>query len=264
MTLPFNLHTMRHSLLALGLALGALTACGETVELYGRFEQFTWEEFINGDRILKEDGPRVAVGVRGILEDFDAWRLGLRVEGVLGSVDYDGMTMGGEPAKDKTDYLGMRAEMFSLFARPSNDGVRVHPLLGIGSRYWVRRLAQGIPDRGGYDEAWLMIYGQIGAQLQWAITPAARLYATAVLRPPIYNTTYYTIELDDEETFWLKPGKRPSWELETGITFARVRLAVFYETLSFSESNIRVVPPLEAFQPKSKAEMIGVQLGVLW
>ncbi|MCZ7592820.1 MAG: hypothetical protein M5U15_12045 [Kiritimatiellae bacterium] len=247
-----------------GLALCALTARGESVELYGRLEQFTWKEFIEGDRILKEDGPRVGVGVRGIIENFNAWRLGLRAEGVIGSVDYDGMTMGGEPAKDKTDYLGLRAEIYSLLVRPSDNAINVHPILGIGSRYWVRRLAQGIPDRGGYDEGWLMVYGQLGAQIQCAIAPDAQLYANAIFRPAIYNTTYYSIELDDEETFWLKPGKRPTWEVEAGLAIARVRFSVFYETLSFSESNVHVVPPLEAFQPKSEGKIIGAQIGVLW
>lgn len=261
---PCTSPLIRRLVFMAGFAMCALTARGESVELYGRLEQFTWKEFVDGDRILKEDGPRVGVGVRGIIEDFNTWRLGLRAEGVIGSVDYDGMTMGGDPAKDKTDYLGLRAELYSLLLHPSADRINVHPILGIGSRYWVRRLAQGIPDRGGYDEGWLTVYAQIGAQIQWVITPDAQLYANAIFRPAIYNTTYYSIELDDEETFWLKPGKRPTWELEAGLSIAHVRFAVFYETLSFGESNVRVVPPLEAFQPESEGKIIGAQIGVLW
>lgn len=246
------------------LAIGTVASRAENLELYGRIEQFTWEEFDEGERLLKEDGQRFGGGIRGILQDFNAWRLGGRLEGIVGAVDYDGQTFGGDPVTDTTDYFGVRAELYGLLFPPSDDVLDIHPIIGLGSRYWIRRLARGMPDRGGYDEGWFTLYAQLGAELQWTLSPTTHLYVRTISRPALYNSTYYSLELDDEETFSLKPGLQSTWELEAGVSAGGLRISCFFETLAFKRSGSRIVPPLEAFQPKSEGTLIGIQLGALW
>ena len=254
----------RCNFLAAFLALAApLAAAANDVEIYGRYEQFTWEEFVEGERILKEDGPRLGAGIRGTVHDFGRWRLAARGEATLGRVDYDGETFGGDPVTANTDYFSMRGELDSIF-RPVAEGVQFHPRLGIGARYWLRRIAEGDTDEGGYDENWFTLYVKFGAQLVWTITPETKLFAGFSRRPAIYNKTHYSIELEDDETFSLEPGREATWEVEAGLQHGTVRVTAFYETLDFSESDSRVVPPLEVFQPKSEGSIAGVQVGLVW
>lgn len=242
----------------------AAPARGEDVELYVRAEQFTWEEFANGERLLKEDGPRYGLGMRGVIEDFNTWRLAVRAEGMFGEVDYDGHTFAGDPVMDNTDYIGVRGELYASLFPVATNGVSLHPTFGVGSRYWIRRLAEGNVDKGGYDEAWTVVYGRLGVELVCAVSSKTRLYANINVRPALYNNTYYNIEIEDEETFSLSPGRETTWDLEAGLAHGNCKLSFFYETLDFDRSDVRVIPPFEVFQPESEGRMMGVQFGILW
>ncbi|HMP75118.1 MAG TPA: hypothetical protein PKE12_02365 [Kiritimatiellia bacterium] len=246
----------------MALAIPALARGGE-FEAYLRAERFAWEEFVDGARILKEDGPRIGGGIRGTLLEFERWRLAARAEATLGRVDYDGQTFGGEPATANSDYFGMRGELDAVL-RPEAEGLRFHPRLGIGARYWLRRIAEGDADEGGYDENWFTLYAKFGGQLVWTLDGNTRIYLGVARRPALANRTYYNIELADDDTFSLEPGRDSTWDVEAGLQHGRVRIAAFYETLSFKESNRKSFPPIEVFQPKSEGSIAGVQVGLVW
>lgn len=248
------------------LAWGALLpgAWAEPVETYARVEQFQWEEFFEGERLLKEDGLRAGFGVRGLPLEYPTWQVAARAEATLGRVDYDGQTFAGDPVESNTDYYGMRGEVDLLLRSPNPVGFSFQPRFGIGARYWLRRIAEGDTDAGGYDEGWFMLYARLGGIVQWAIDPQTRIFLSVARRPALYNETYYSIELEDEETFSLKPGRDATWEIEAGLTVQRIRISVFYETLSFEQSNSKIVPPLELFQPESEGRIVGAQIGLLW
>ncbi len=252
------------SLTALTLLLITPSTRTYGMTFYGRAEQLAWEEFSEGARILKEDGLRYGIGVNGIAEDFDIWQLGFRAEGTLGSVDYEGHTFGGEPKSSNTDYFGLRTEIYASFLARDGTGLNAHPILGIGGRYWIRRISKGSANNGGYDEGWLTIYGQLGVELEWIATGNLHLYARMLRRPAIYNNTQYSLELEDEKTFSLKPGRDTTWDLEVGIAYRDIQLSAFYETLSFKRSPSRIVPPIEAYQPESEGTLLGLQLGISW
>ena len=248
---------------AAALLLAAPAARAETFEVYMRLEKFTWEEFDAGERLLEESGPRVGIGLRGTAQSFERWRMDLRADGFLGRVDYDGQTFAGDPIRDNTDYIGARGEVDAVL-RPPAQGVRIHPRFGFGARYWLRRLAEGETDAGGYDEGWFMLYARLGADVVWTVDPKTRFFVNFARRPAIYNRTWYNIRIQDEETFSLEPGREWTWDVEAGWQTDRYTFAVFYETFAFKQSNSKIVPPLEVFQPKSEGQSVGVQMGVLW
>jgi hypothetical protein len=250
------------------LLLAALVPAGagaaEEFELYLRAERFHWEEFVAGDRLLEEEGPRASIGLRGVLQDYGTWRLAALAETTLGRVDYDGETFGGDPVTDNTDYFGIRGEIDARFGAASGAAFRVQPLLGAGARYWLRRIAEGDTDEGGYDEGWFMFYGRAGAQVEWQAQPNVLVFARMVARPAIYNRTYYSIELEDDEDFSLTPGRDFTWEAEAGFRAGRYSFSAFYETLSFKESDSKTFGEFEVFQPESEGSIAGVQFGLVW
>lgn len=246
------------------LALLADAARGESFEVFMRLEQFTWEEFVDGERLLKEDGPRVGIGLRGSLQEYERMRLDMRADGFLGRVDYDGRTFAGDPIVENTDYLGVRGELDAVVEPGRTSAVRLHPRFGIGARYWLRRLAKGDTDAGGYDEGWFMLYARLGADLVWQPAPDTRFFIDIARRPAIYNRTWYNIRIQDEETFTLEPGRDWTWDVEAGWVTDRYRFSVFYETYAFKQSDSKLFPPLEVFQPKSDGRSAGVQMGVMW
>lgn len=241
-------------------------AFGSPKEIYIRLESFTWKEYSAGEQILKESGPRASVGVRGTWPVQSRIRLSARADGTFGRVDYDGATIGGEPAQDTTMYYGMRVECDVLpnATRSESSTFRAEPLIGLGTRWWVRRLAEGESDRGGYDEDWLMAYGRIGATIHQTFPSGDALYFTAAARPALYNTSRYSIRIEENESFRLEPGREWSWEVEAGVLRDRFRIAVFWETLSFGRSASKFFPLLEVYQPESDGRLVGLELGVRW
>jgi hypothetical protein len=248
---------------AAALLLAATAARAETFEVQMRLEQFVWEEFADGEKLLEEEGPRVGIGLRGTAKSFPKWRMDLRADGFLGRVEYDGQTFAGDPLRENTDYIGVRGELDAAL-RPPAPGLRAHPRLGVGARYWLRRLARGDTDAGGYDEGWFTLYGRIGADLVWTVDNATRFFVNIARRPALYNRTWYNIRIEDEETFSLEPGREWTWDVEAGWVTERYRFSVFYETYAFEQSNSKVIPPLEVFQPKSEGRAAGVSMGVMW
>jgi hypothetical protein len=69
-------------------------------------QYFTWEEFLSGSRLLKEEGALVGIGgeVRGGLYQKS---LLLNVKGEMfgGEVSYNGQTQSGQPLKTGGDAL---------------------------------------------------------------------------------------------------------------------------------------------------------------
>jgi hypothetical protein len=253
----------RMEILGAAFLATASLAHAETFEVHMRLEQFKWEESDKGEKILDESGPRVGVGLRGAVASFPAWRMDLRADGFLGRVEYDGQTFAGDPLQENTDYIGVRGELDAVLGPPA-PGVRAYPRIGFGARYWLRRLARGDTEAGGYDEGWFTLYGRVGADVVWTIDETTRFFVSAARRPAIYNRTWYNIRLEDEETFALEPGRDWSWDIEAGWFTDRYRFAVFYETYAFERSESKIIPPLEVFQPKSQGRAAGVSMGVMW
>ncbi len=257
------LQTLEIGVLALAL-LAPMPARAEGFEAYVRVERFLWDEFAEGARLLEEDGLRLGGGFLGVLEDFDHWGLALRIEGAAGQVDYDGQTFGGDPVTATTDYVGFRMDLDGLIGPRPDGAFAVRGIAGIGSRYWIRRLAEGRAEEGGYDEFWWTVYGRLGFLMEWKPRPGLVVFLRAAARPPIHNRLGLNIDLVDSGEFTLEPGGEWTTDAEAGIRAGEWTFSVFYETLSFAESPIRVFPPIEVFQPRSEGEIAGVQAGLAW
>ena len=79
--------------------------------LYGSYQDFKWTEEIGGEQLLEESGSLPGIGYLA-----DGHDKRVRVEFLLGEVDYDGQTQDGTPAKSKTNYTMLLFEYDQKFA----------------------------------------------------------------------------------------------------------------------------------------------------
>ncbi|MCS6771072.1 MAG: hypothetical protein NZ740_03490 [Kiritimatiellae bacterium] len=266
-SIKFFYRRWKSAALAALIAVACLStaAAEETAPLIGiRLARFDWDEYEGGSRILKEEGYRLSLGTRGgagLASLHVLWR----AEAMAGRADYDGRTIGGEPLTETTEYYGLRVETDARRRlSPDESGFRAVPLLGAGVQSWLRRLAGGEPERGGYDELWLMVYGRLGAYVEQRLSPQSALFAVAALRPPIYNTAHYSLRIREDRTFSLKPGRQWTWDCEVGWRHKNYQFALFLETYAFGRSEPRFFPPIEVYQPESEGVVVGVEYAVSW
>ena len=255
----------RMGLMALAIVLaGGLTCPAQSAgrargALFAEAQYFQWQEFGEaGDELLEETGPLFGIG-GGLALPFSG-RLTAEARGRLfaGEVDYDGMTIGGDPVQTTTRYVGMGAE--GRLSLRLNEGapVRFGPLAGLGGRWWVRDLEDAGPQARGYEETWLTVYAIVGASAEAPLDARHSLRAEAGLRIALDNSAEYDFSrLGVDADFSVEPGKRNTVFAEAEWRGGRFGLALFYEQLRFARSNfIRLGEDLVLYQPKSEADIV--------
>lgn len=244
-------------------AIPASAASFEELTPYLSGQYFTWEEFSGGRRLLKESGPLFSGGILlGACTDFG---LTLRGKGELfgGEVDYDGETQppNSVPVKTKVSYFGTRQE-FDLGYRISSGAMRVEPFGGLGYRWWLRGL-QDSSSAGkkvyGYTEVWQTAYLRAGARGRYLTPSGLSIFAEGGAKYPFY--TGNTVDFTTTGTTTFRPGGKWSGFAESGITYRRIRVALFYEGFRFSESPKKLVGNQIFFQPDSSSGIFGLSLG---
>ena len=131
-------------------------------------QNFSWSEFdYTGAKLLKENGPRFAIGAA--LDNFQhagsGVLYGVNVKIYLGVVDYDGQTQSGVSAQTDVDYFGVNAEVMGGLRL--TGGLHVDLLGGLGVDTWTRELQDGVTANGtvalGYREDLFHSLRQAGA-----------------------------------------------------------------------------------------------------
>jgi hypothetical protein len=145
---------------------GAVFLDSRTRAVYVRLEAFNWHERLDGMDFVDESGLLTTVGIQ-----LRADRLRYRFEFFGGRMDYEGYAQydyyllpyeqdGG------TGYFGGRGELEYLVEPLTWP--RTTFVLGIGTRFWRRRLYDGALPSGdlvlGYDESWWTIYPYLGVE----------------------------------------------------------------------------------------------------
>jgi hypothetical protein len=256
----------------------------EEWSLYPSFQYFTWEEFRDGARILKENGLLVGAGGTARFDLYDR-KLMLKAKGELfgGDVDYNGRTqqdllnpaLSERPVKTDVIYFGIKAETDMGWRFPLAQG-SFEPFAGLGYRWWLRSLresttldANGNPlPVGGYPEYWQSLYARLGARAAWSYGGDLSLFAEAGGKYPLYNENL--ADFPGTGRVAIKPGKAWSAFAEIGATRKRFRTTLFYEGFRFSQSaRVRAFSSfdnsiVELSQPKSDSDIFGVNLGWLF
>ncbi len=225
-------------------------ASGMTV--YARVDYYYWRESIDKYRLLDESGPMVTLG---LLTERDNRRLRAEIFG--GQVEYDGETMGGDPLKIDTDYLGCRLQYDFLW--PFQHDPNSAFVLGLGTRLWNRNLRDGTSQSGldviGYDETWWMLYPTLGLETRRPIGVNSHWFASTSL-----GVTGLTYERIDAFDLTLYPKMGPMVQIETGIQTPRLYLSVFFEVMQWYASNAS--GPDLLYQPDTVRLTAGLTGGV--
>ena len=230
-------------------------------------EYFTWREFSGGARLLKESGTLYAGGLLAEFTPATASRssLILRGRGELfgGVVDYDGETQAPAtlPVQTRVSYLGVRQDL-DLGYRYSGDRWYLEPFGGVGYRWWLRELHDATSSGqsvSGYTESWQSAYLRLGAQGRYRTASEVSLFAQGGAKYPFYTGNSVGFAGAGVTTF--RPGGELSGFAELGASYRQLRLALSYEGFRFSRSSQIRVGTKDYFQPESRSDILGVNLG---
>lgn len=134
---------------------------------------YLWQEFRSSDdtKLLEEQGIRYTghLGYDNYDRRDEGFVYGFELSGHIGSVDYEGQTLGGTPIGSTTEYLGGRADWRG--GKRYMDfiaGLGVDLLFGLGIDYWEREIkdttipgSPPVPVQG-YLERYKVIYLSAG------------------------------------------------------------------------------------------------------
>lgn len=231
-------------------------AAGETA-VYLKVENFLWKEYRDsGAQILEESGPLLGLGLSGKWDVDQSMGARCLAEIFGGSVNYDGQTQGGTPAKTDTDYLGVKVEgdvgpKFMVAGQASFE-----PFVGIGYKWWKRSIKSTAAATGG-DEIWSSIYARLGGRVELPFSEKMQVFAEAGMIMPVYNKN--KVDLLDVT---LEPGNAVSAFGEVGLKWLQLKASVFYEGMRFDKSDLVTKSGVIIWQPESKADIYGVKLGM--
>jgi hypothetical protein len=253
---------------------------GGVREFYPYFsvQDFTWEEFSGGQRLLKEDGLLYAAGAAAKVDllQTGVGSLTLRGKGELfgGVVGYNGQTqkspdpMQSElPVKTDVTYFGTKEELALGWTVPL-PAASLLPFAGVGHRWWLRDLHNSRTIDGtattvqvqGYTEYWQTVYAKLGLAADYRLTDDWQLFAEAGGKYPFYNSNRINVGGVGDVT--LKPESLWSTFAELGFRYKRIRPALFYEGYRTGQSPaVPIAQNLAILQPKSHEDLIGFSLG---
>lgn len=238
---------------------------------FARAEYFTWEEFNDaGERLLRERGPRIAMGVEGdnFARELPGFVYRFSGAGYVGSVTYEGRTIKAPVAvTTSTDYLGLSLEALG----GQRYGFLVEPhrfdlLFGGALDLWLRNLRDSHDANGNFTMGYRETY------LAWTAKAALGLshqagngvgYFMAGVKYPAYVSEWLTLY-----NVVLHPQGRPSWFARWTMTnvlpFQRTGLSIslFYDSWRFAVSDREADGDVRVWQPESSMDVIGVEIGL--
>jgi hypothetical protein len=228
-------------------------------------EDFEWTEHgSNGNRLLKESGTRYRIAGRYEKEHPKGWLYGAGAQVYFGTVDYDGQTQSGTPAKTKIDYSGLRAEGRGGYVwNFGGNGIGGLGMLGFDT--WDRHIQDGQTSSGqavyGYDEFYFMTYLIVGPVYQYTgATWHTRLHAAA--KRPLFvseDVPDFDVTLYPKPTTTLFVSWENRWKVSPRVS---VGAGLYYETLKFNASDVEQSSIGQVYQPESKSSTKGLRVQV--
>lgn len=229
---------------------------------FATISYLSWEETVDGDRLVSEDGPLWGAGIQLRHDLSTAMILDAKLELFGGLVNYDGAVFDAdgtsEPYDGETGYLGVSGDATLIFpVLPASAKASAQPALGIGFHRWVRELDQG--GDYGYDETWTTIYLRGGLEAI-VFNDYADWYGQAFLILPLSNDEDVdNLGLVGANAISLEPEKEPGLSLVIGRRNDRWDLALTLDYLHFGESDLDASGLF--FQPESEWLRLGARAG---
>lgn len=234
-------------------------------EAFFSYNATTWQESdAAGGQLLKEDGYTVGLHLRSV------WREGRRpdvrteVSGVIGSLDYDGMTFGGSPLRSTTEYRGLGAAVDAGVTTDVGATADVRWFAGLSTEGWIR----SIDDTGqisdeSYKEFWYTLDALAGLTLRWEHSTRFSWFLEPGITYPVYQRVAYDLTFPDgTDDVSVEPGREPGFRVEAGLRTARVLVSLLYARREFGRSDAVAVQPFSVLQPASEREVLAVRFGI--
>jgi len=251
-------------LVALALMVSTGLAFAGEYSVYGKVESFTWKEYDGSSQILKESGPLYGLGVSSAFTPISQLKVRGKAEILGGQIDYEGQTQAGAPASTNVNHVAVRAEGTVGWQFPVDSGFAIEPSLGLGYRWWIRDINDS-DTALGYVERWRSLYARAGVRgdYNYNISKGFTVFAEAGAKLPVYNSMTAELSKFGLSDIDLKPGKKASAFATVGVRYSVFTASVFYEGMRFSKSPaVDISSGLVAFQPESKADTYGINIGV--
>ncbi|MCR4302590.1 MAG: hypothetical protein NUV51_13395 [Sulfuricaulis sp.] len=271
---PYPLVILIACLIGIPAAHAAKTAPASPLTLSVGVESFDWREYSGGQRLLRETGPRLTIGLtlNHLLHGNLAKPYALEFRGYVGFIDYDGQTQAGVPVQTDVDYFGFTAEYMG--AHPLRESPGTNVLFGLGVDTWMRDIQDGIAANGtpafGYQEDYFVLYGKLGPGFLFQ-SGARRFFLQFGIKYPFYTyerAYLSTVGYDDDVD--LKPGKKISgfakWQMIGGKEKGKSRFgaSLYYDSHRFSTSAAKTVSAggtlYSVRQPESRMDVLGASL----
>jgi hypothetical protein len=230
---------------------------------------WTWREFVDGQRVVKETGPQIGVGFAYRFDDRSV-SFTPRVELFGGSVDYDGLACDDfnncQPATADVNYFGIKIEgdLSGTFSTSRRNVLE--PFAGIGLRAWSRDLVNAVAADGsavgGYTEEWLSFYGRAGVRFVVGFGMEKQVFAEGGVKLPFYSQNKaYVSDIGLGNDLTLEPGEKASGFAEAGFRIRRFSVSAFYDSFEFPQSESKSNGVIVAYQPESTMDIYGFKLG---
>lgn len=184
---------------------------------YLGIESFTWREFTDGTRAVKESGPRFGAGVNWRHEYQNHSTLQSAAEVFGGIVDYDGEAcdIAGAcvPATSDVNYIGLRVKSDLGRSFGLTPVFFLEPFGGLGLDLWRRDVNEGTTEDGtptaGYIEDWVTLHARLGLRGRIEFTATTAAFAEGGIKLPVYNrNTAYLTDIGYGNDITLEPEKK--------------------------------------------------------
>jgi hypothetical protein len=243
-----------------------LEAFAGEMDVYLKVDDYTWNEYQNGVRLLRESGILLGPGFSYWKEFSNHLTLKPLAELFVGNVGYDGSTQGGIPVKTRVMYVGSNIQCDGGRKFDVGEKSFIEPFVGLGIRFWSRDLHDSTTSSGtfasGYTEEWFTAYTRFGVRGEESVSEVSRLFAEGGVKLPFYNENQvYFNSGNSNPDFTLHPGLQSSWFSEVGMTMYHFKVSVFYDSVRFTQSQNVNTSIGSVYQPISSGDLIGVKLG---
>ena len=179
-------------------------------------------------------------------------------------MDYDGETQAPSPVPVQTEvsYLGTRQDL-DLGYRYTAERWFLEPFSGVGYRWWLRELHDSTSANGqavsGYTEYWQTAYLRLGGHGRYRTPSGVSFTAEGGAKYPFYCGNSVNFAGSGVTTF--RPVGEWSGFAEAGIGYRHLKLALSYEGFRFAASPTERVGTKDFFQPQSRSDIFGLNLG---
>lgn len=241
--------------------------------VYLSVKDFDWKEDEGTAELVHESGKLIGLGIAGEGKFFGILDSRNRFELYGNSVDYKGYAQDGKgnmyPATTTTTYFGLNFELdLGKKVKVSRDNITfsVMPYTGIGYDFWLRMLDDSKTDTGepvaGYTELYFIGYAPVGVALK---TEYKGIDITAYGQ---YNYNFLIREKTDAfEDITLKPKRGNAYRLGLKAGYKILFAELFYDYLHLKQSDKEPAIDMNGnsvmvYQPDSKREMLGVNIGL--